>query len=65
MDLISGNNGTSAASPIAPKIQIGEDSVLKAMPKEIRSMVGEQLEILRLLQDRPVVLAAPFAVREK
>jgi protease-4 len=64
LDLIGGT-GLSAESPIEPKIQLAEDSVLKAMPKEIRSMIGEQLEILRLLQARPVVLAAPFAVREK
>jgi protease-4 len=66
IDLLSGTgSGPSTSSPIASRIQISEDSVLKAMPKEVRSMVGEQLQILRLLQERPVVLAAPFAVREK
>jgi len=64
LDLIR-TSGLSTASPIRPSIQISETSILKAMPKELRSMVGEQLEILRLLQERPVVLAAPFAVRER
>jgi protease-4 len=64
LDLIS-TSGLSTASPIRPSMQISETSILKAMPKELRSMVGEQLEILRLLQERPVVLAAPFAVRER
>jgi protease-4 len=65
LDMLTGGDGASAASPIHPKIEISEDSVLKAMPREIRSMVGEELIILRLMQERPVVLAAPFAVREK
>jgi protease-4 len=64
LDMIS-TSGLSTASPIRPSMQISETSILKAMPKELRSMVGEQLEILRLLQERPVVLAAPFAVRER
>jgi protease-4 len=63
-DLFSGGK-LSADSPIRPKIEISADSILKAMSKETRSMVGEQLQILELLQERPVVLAAPFAVREK
>ncbi len=64
MDMLSGN-GAAVSSSIHPKIAISEDSVLKAMPREVVSMVGQQLEILQLLQERPVVLAAPFAVREK
>ena len=64
MDIISGG-GLSSVSRIQPKIEISDTSILKAMPREIRSMVGEQLIILQLLQQHPVVLAAPFAVREK
>jgi protease-4 len=64
MDIISGG-GISAESPLRARLEISTDSVLKAMPREVRSMVGEQLVILQLLQERPVVLAAPFAVREK
>ena len=61
VDLITGNDSSTAA----PKIEISDASIFRAMPKELRSMVGEQLQILQLLQDHPVVLAAPFAVREK
>jgi protease-4 len=57
--------GMSSASPIQPKIEISDTSILKAMPRELRSMIAEQLEILQLMQQHPVVLAAPFAVREK
>ena len=58
-DLITGS-GLSSASPIIPKIELSDTSILKAMPAETRSMVAEQLVILQLLQEHPVVLAAPF-----
>jgi protease-4 len=64
MDLISGS-ASSEELPIKPRSELTELSVLKAMPAEVRSMVSEQLEIQQLLQKHPVVLTAPFVVREK
>jgi protease-4 len=64
-DLINGNEGPSAESPLHPKIELSEFSVLKAMPAEMREMVGEELQILQLMQKHPVVLAAPFVVHER
>ncbi len=60
-------NGSSedAQSPIQPKVEISDASIFKALSPGVRSMVGEQLQMLQLLQDRPVVLAAPFAIRVK
>jgi protease IV len=63
-DLFGGGK-LSVTSPIQPKVEISDTSILKAMPRETRSMVGEQLTILQLLQEHPVVLVAPFAVRER
>ena len=57
IDLITGNNDAST------KIQISDATLFKAMPKELRSMIGEQLQILQLLQQHPIALAAPFALR--
>ncbi len=64
-DLLAGNKGPAAAAALRPRVELSEASVLKAMPADVRSMVGEQLEILQLLQKRPVVLACPFVVRER
>jgi protease-4 len=64
MDLLSGGSSTTATT-LQPKIELAADSVLRGMPPEVRSMVAEQMQILQLLQERPVVLAAPFAIREK
>ena len=65
-DLLTGSAGPSAASPLVPKIEISvESSLLSALPPEVRSMVGQQVQILHLMQQHPVVLAAPFVVRVK
>jgi ClpP class serine protease len=64
-DYINGSAAEDAASPIQPKIEIGDLSILKAMPPMVRSMISEQLQMLQLLQERPVVLAAPFTLRVK
>jgi protease-4 len=63
-DLFGGGK-LSITSGVQPKIEISDTSILKAMPRDMRSMVGEQLIILQLLQDHPVVLAAPFTIRER
>lgn len=60
-------NGSAeeAAMPIQPKVEISDLSLLKLLPPRLRSMIGEQLQMLQLLQDRPVILAAPFTLRVK
>ena len=62
-DLLTGDAGPSAMAAVQPKVELSPDSVLQALPADVRSMVGEQLQIMHLLQERPVVLAAPFVVR--
>jgi protease IV len=61
-DYINGSD-EDTASPIQPRIDLGDSSILKVLSPSLRSMIGEQLEILQLLQQRPVVLAAPFVMR--
>ncbi len=64
-DLFTGGSESSVAAAVQPKVELSTDPVLQAIPADLRSMVGEQLAIMRLLQDRPVVLAAPFVIRVK
>jgi ClpP class serine protease len=61
-DYINGSD-EDAATPIHPKIDFSDSPILKILSPSLRSMIGEQLEILQLLQQRPVVLAAPFVLR--
>jgi protease IV len=50
-------------SPITPRIQVPELSLLQAFPPELRSMLGEQLQMVQLLQQRPIMLATPYLLR--
>jgi protease-4 len=63
-DMLTGDTGPSALAALQPKVEL-TDPILQAVPADVRSMVGEQLEMLHLLQERPVVRAAPFVVRVK
>ena len=65
-DLFGGGaEGPDALLPFTPKIQISFDSVLRAMPASMRHLVGQQLQMIELLQHRPVLLAAPFVITIK
>ena len=52
--------------PIRPKISLNAPTeltaFLAALPAPLRHSVGEQLQILMLLQQRPVILASPFTL---
>jgi protease-4 len=62
-------NGTAAAErqnnaalPFQPKIEVSPDSVLHALSPELKRVLGRHVRMMQLLQDRPVILAAPFTV---
>jgi protease-4 len=60
-DLLSGDD-QNTAMPFAPKVQLAPDSLLNALSPSVRAGLMQQLQMLQLLQDRPVILAAPFRV---
>ncbi len=64
-DLLSGVTGASATSPIAPKMSIAEDSMLRLLSPTDRAAVMQQLQMVQLMQDRPVILAMPFVLTVK
>jgi protease-4 len=45
-----------------PTVQVGETSLLRALDASTRRSLTQHLDMLRLLQDRPVVLVSPFTV---
>jgi protease-4 len=63
-DLISGG-GLSTQTPVRSQLRMSDSAILLAMPKELRSMIQEQVQILQVLADHPVALVTPFSVREK
>jgi protease-4 len=64
-DLLSGNTSPDAKAAVEPKITIAEDSMLKMVPASVRAAMLQQLQIVTLMQDRPVVLAMPFTLTVK
>jgi protease-4 len=62
-DILTGN-GADAAMPFRPKIQVN-DPLLQGLAPILAKGLGRQLKMLQLLQDRPVVLVAPFEVTIK
>ena len=64
-DMLVGGTGAEAALPFKPEIRMSEDSILRALPPSARRAIGEQVQFFQLLQDRPVVLVAPYTITIK
>ncbi len=60
-DLLMGG-GPEAAFAFKPTIQISPDSVLNAVAPAMRKSLGRELQMLQILQQRPVVLMTPYSV---
>ena len=63
-DVILGN-ANQAAMPFSPSIKISEESILRTLSPKMRKAVGQQVQFMQLLQDRPVVLVAPYVLTIK
>jgi protease-4 len=63
-DMLVGN-GAQASLPFKPTIKVSEDSILHALSPRLRKMLGQQIQFMQLLQDRPVILVAPYTVTIK
>jgi protease-4 len=62
-DILSGGGSDEdSAMPFAPKITLSPDSIIRALPPALRSALGQELQFLTLLQQRPVVLASPYVL---
>jgi hypothetical protein len=46
-------------------VTIGPDSALLALPPSARKLVAQQIRMIRLLEQRPVVLMSPYTVTVK
>jgi protease-4 len=58
----AGLGGPDALSPLVPKLGIGADSLTGALPRSVRQSLGQQMQLLMLLQQRPIMLAAPYTL---
>ncbi len=63
-DVLSGH-GQDTLTAVHPKVTVSEDSVLRMLSPTMRGALLEQVQVLQLLQQRPVMLIAPCTVRVK
>jgi len=66
-DFFGGGSESDTAFPFKPHVQvnIGAESFLGALSPELRDSLSQQLQMLQLLQERPVVLMSPFVVKTR
>ena len=64
-DLFSGGSEEDSAMPFRPKITLAPDSVFNALPPSMRRLLAQQLQVLQLLQHRPVMLVSPYLITVK
>jgi protease IV len=65
-DLFGGGRwDEDAATPLRPNISIGPESALQLLPPSARQTLTGQLQLMQLLEKRPVVLLAPYVVTVK
>jgi protease-4 len=60
-----GGAGNQTAFPFKAEVKISEDSILRALSPTMRKSLGQQLQFMQLLQDRPVVLVSPYVITVK
>ncbi len=64
-DLLRGAASAEERTPAMPKMQLSETSILRALNPTAARQIGRQLQFLKLLQDRPVILASPYTITLK
>ena len=61
-DFINGS-AEDAATPVQPHVELSAMSLLKALPAGLAKSTIEQLQMLQLLEKRPVLCAMPVAIQ--
>ena len=72
IDYISGNVDESmfdaevrgGATPQV-RIEVKADAAFRALPSSARRMIGRQLQFMKMLEKRPVMLVAPYTITVK
>ena len=65
-DVLTGRDGGSAAGAgVLPKVQLSADSLLQSLPANLRTSLGQQIDLMHVLEHRPVALMSPFVLTLK
>ncbi|MBC7783569.1 MAG: signal peptide peptidase SppA [Burkholderiales bacterium] len=63
--ILTSRSSTPGVSAPHVKLEIKADSLLHSLPRNIRTSLSQQLDLMRILEDRPVALMAPFVMTTK
>jgi protease-4 len=61
-DLLADADGEETRTLVQPRVTIGLDPVLQALPASARKLIGQQLRLMQMMEQRPVLLVAPYTV---
>lgn len=66
-DMVSGGGGAEASLPFQPAIRINvkADGLANLLPPNVRTALGQQLQLMQILENRPVAVMAPFVITTK
>lgn len=64
-DILAGGGAADAAMPFHTKMTIAPDSILRTMPSSLRCLAARQMQMIQLLQNRPVMLVTPYLLTVK
>lgn len=66
-DMVSGTEGADASMPFKPAMQITikADGLANLLPRNVRTALGQQLQLMQILENRPVAVMTPFVVTTK
>jgi protease IV len=65
LDMLGMGQQPQAAFAFKPKIELSPDSILNVLPPSARELLMRQLQTVRLIEQRPVVLVSPYVVTFK
>jgi protease-4 len=65
LDMLGMGQQPQAAFAFKPKIELSPDSILNLLPVSARALLMRQLQTVRLIEQRPVVLVSPYVVTFK
>ena len=61
-DLFAGTDDEETRMPIRPKVTVKSDSMLNLLPSSARKILSQQVQMLQLLENRPVILVSPYTI---
>jgi protease-4 len=64
-DLLGSMGDEEARTIVQPRVTIGLDPVLHALPPSARKLISQQLQLMHLMEKRPVLLVAPYVITVK